>query len=134
MKDFDLSSCATRLSILVDIHSLGDVTPTIRNDDFLAQHSVAMLEQCCNYSKQCCNAVLRQKSSLRIVSWNITFKLDSSSWPREPGAGSEYLSLGNHHCSQHNNNNTNNNNNHHHHHHCRGGSRGRVQGVRTPPP
>ena len=27
MKDFDLSSCATRLSILVDIHSLGDVTP-----------------------------------------------------------------------------------------------------------
>ena len=34
---------------------------------FLAQHSVAMLEQCCN-------AVLREKSSLRIVSCNITFK------------------------------------------------------------
>ena len=39
---------------------------------FLLQHSVAMLEQCCAYSKQCCNAVLRLKSSLRTVSCNIT--------------------------------------------------------------
>ena len=57
MKDFDLSSCATRLSILVDIHSLGDVTPDDSQRRFLAQHSVAMLEQCCNHSKQCCNNV-----------------------------------------------------------------------------
>ena len=32
---------------------------TIRNDDFFAQHSVTILEQCCNHSKQCCNPVLR---------------------------------------------------------------------------
>ena len=43
VKDFDLSSCATRLSILVDIHSLGDVTPADSQRRFLAQHSVAML-------------------------------------------------------------------------------------------
>ena len=30
---------------------------TIRNDGFYAQHSAAMLEQCCNYSKQCRNNV-----------------------------------------------------------------------------
>ena len=41
------------------------------------EHSVAMLGQCCNYSKQCCNAVLRLKSSLRIVWSNIT--VDSGS-------------------------------------------------------
>ena len=37
-------------------------------------HGIAMLEQCCNYSKQCRNNVvtmLRKKSSLRIVSCNI---------------------------------------------------------------
>ena len=42
-----------------------------RNDSqrqFLAQHSVAMLKQYCNYSKQFRNAVLR------IVSSNITFR------------------------------------------------------------
>ena len=31
----------------------GDVTQR----PFLAQHTVAMLEQCCNYSKQCRNTV-----------------------------------------------------------------------------
>ena len=34
---------------------------TYRNDlqrRFLAEHSVAMLEQCCSYSKQCCNNVV----------------------------------------------------------------------------
>ena len=36
-----------------------------------------MLEQCCNHSKQCCDAVLRQKSSLRIVLCNIAFTLES---------------------------------------------------------
>ena len=30
---------------------------TIRNDYSVAQHSVAMLEQCCTYSKQCLNHV-----------------------------------------------------------------------------
>ena len=30
---------------------------TIRNDDFLAQHSVAMLEQCCKHLKHCRNNV-----------------------------------------------------------------------------
>ena len=30
---------------------------TISNDVFLSQNSVAMLEECCNYSKQCCNDV-----------------------------------------------------------------------------
>ena len=32
-----------------------------------------MLEQSCNHSQQCCNAVLRKQSSLRTVSYNITF-------------------------------------------------------------
>ena len=40
----------------------------------LVQHNVTMLQQCCNYSKQCRNALLSKKSSLRIVSCNITFK------------------------------------------------------------
>ena len=35
-----------------------DVTRDGTQRRFLAQHGVAMLEQCCNYSKQCCNAVL----------------------------------------------------------------------------
>ena len=39
------------------------LTSNVTRDDlqrrFLAQHSVAELEQCCNHSKQCCNAVLR---------------------------------------------------------------------------
>ena len=56
----------------------------IKNDDsqqrFLAQHSVAMLEQCCNHSKQCCNAVLLYKSSSRIISCNITFKAITTVW------------------------------------------------------
>ena len=30
---------------------------TIRKDDFFVQHSVAMLKQCCNHSKQCRNNV-----------------------------------------------------------------------------
>ena len=33
----------------------GDVNDSQRR--FLAEHSVAMLEQYCNYSKQCCNNV-----------------------------------------------------------------------------
>ena len=35
----------------------GDVTRDYSQRRFLAQHSVAMLEQCCNYSKQCRNNV-----------------------------------------------------------------------------
>ena len=37
----------------------GDVTRGDSQRRFLAQHSLAMLEQCWNHSKQCCNAVLR---------------------------------------------------------------------------
>ena len=37
----------------------GDVTRDDSQRRFLAQHTVAMLEQCCNHSKQCRNAVLR---------------------------------------------------------------------------
>ena len=39
----------------------GDATQDYLQQRFLVQHSVAMLEQCCNHSKQCCNnvAVLR---------------------------------------------------------------------------
>ena len=38
----------------------GDVTLDDSQRRFLAaQHSAAMLEQCCDHSKQCCNAVLR---------------------------------------------------------------------------
>ena len=51
----------------------------IKNDDsqqrFLAQHSVAMLEQCCNHSKQCRNDVAtlccsknRRRESSRVKS------------------------------------------------------------------
>ena len=35
----------------------GDVTRDDSQRRFLAQHSVAMLEQCCNHSKQCRNNV-----------------------------------------------------------------------------
>ena len=33
-----------------------------------------MLEQCCDHSKQYCNAVLRYKSLIQIVSCNVTFR------------------------------------------------------------
>ena len=36
----------------------GDVTRGDSQRGFLAQHRIVMLEQCCNNSKQCCNAVL----------------------------------------------------------------------------
>ena len=44
----------------------GDVTRDYSQRRFLAQHSVAMLEQCCNYSKQCRNNVQRYVA-LKIV-------------------------------------------------------------------
>ena len=54
---------------------------TIRNDDSVAQRSVAMLDQCCDHSKQCrdnvatlcCAKNRRCESSL--VTCNVTFKL-----------------------------------------------------------
>ena len=56
----------------------GDVTRDDSQPRFLAQHSVAMLEQYCNYSKQCCNNVATlccaKKSLLRIVSCKITLQ------------------------------------------------------------
>ena len=36
----------------------GDVTRDDSQWRFFVQHNVAMLEQCCNHLKQCCNAVL----------------------------------------------------------------------------
>ena len=36
----------------------GDFTRDNSQRQFLVQHSVPMLEQCCNHSKQCCNLVL----------------------------------------------------------------------------
>ena len=35
----------------------GDFTRDDSQRRFLAQHSITMLEQCCNYSKQCCSNV-----------------------------------------------------------------------------
>ena len=40
------------------IRAKGDVTRDDSQRRFLAQHIVAMLEQCCNYSKPCCNNVV----------------------------------------------------------------------------
>ena len=34
-----------------------DVTPDDSQQRFLAQHNAAMLEQCCNHSKQCRNNI-----------------------------------------------------------------------------
>ena len=46
-------SCAHSCSLLFK----GDVTRDDSQQRFLEQHSVAMLEQCCNHSKQCRNNV-----------------------------------------------------------------------------
>ena len=59
--------------IYVSKQSKGDVTRDDSKRRILAQHSIAMLEQCCNHafetmSQQCCDAVLR------IVSCSITTK------------------------------------------------------------
>ena len=56
-------------------NAIGDVTRDDSQRWFLVQHSAAMLAQCCNYSKECCNALLSWKSLLRIVSCNIAFRL-----------------------------------------------------------
>ena len=56
----------------------GDVTWNDSQQQLLAQHSIAMLEQCCNYSQQsatmlqCCIELIH--SLLWIVSCNITLK------------------------------------------------------------
>ena len=49
---------------------LGDITRDDLQRPFLAQHSVAMLEKCCNYSKQCRNNV-----ATLCCAKNITFRL-----------------------------------------------------------
>ena len=50
----------------------GDVTRDDSQRQFLAQHSVVMLEQCCNYSKKCwgtlCCAKNRRCESSRVTS------------------------------------------------------------------
>ena len=55
--------------------SKGDVTRNDLQREFLAQHSVEILEQCCNYSKQCrnndatlCCAKNRRCESSRVTS------------------------------------------------------------------
>ena len=47
---------------------------TLRNDDLLAQHSFAILEQCCNHLKRCrnnvatlCGAKNRRRESSRVI-------------------------------------------------------------------
>ena len=59
-----------------------DVTPDDSQQRFLAQHNAAMLEQCCNHSKQCRNNVAtlccarnrRCETSETSSLWNITLK------------------------------------------------------------
>ena len=52
----------------------GDVTPNDSERRFLAQQSVAILEQCCNHSKQCRNnvATLRCTKNRRCESLRVT--------------------------------------------------------------
>ena len=65
------------------------VTTLTRDDSqrrFLAQNSAAVFEQCCNHTKQCRNnaatlCCAKNKSSLRIVSCNITLKERSCASP-----------------------------------------------------
>ena len=51
------------LSRITSLSAFPTIKGDVKRDDsrlrFLAQHSVEMLKQYCNYSKQCCNAVLR---------------------------------------------------------------------------
>ena len=63
------------LRVLVSRELKGDVTRDDSQRLFLAQHSVAMLEQCCNHSKQChsnvaklCSARNRRCESSRVTS------------------------------------------------------------------
>ena len=57
----------------------GDVTRDDAQQRFLAQHSVAMLEQCCKDSKQCCNnvAMLCWAKNHRGKSSSVTSLLDT---------------------------------------------------------
>ena len=54
--------------------SKGDVTRDDSQRQLLAQHSVAMLEQCCNHSKQCYNnvAMLGCTKNCRYESSRVT--------------------------------------------------------------
>ena len=64
------SACYVRRLLL----SKGNVTRDDSQRQLLAQHCVAMLQRFETTSQQCCNAVLRSKSSLRIVPCNITVR------------------------------------------------------------
>ena len=66
--------------IYVSKQSKGDVTRDDSKRRILAQHSIAMLEQCCNHSKQCRNnvATLFCESSLVASPQNV---LDASKYP-----------------------------------------------------
>ena len=52
-------TCKVVVLLISPVAFKGDVTRDDSQRRFLAKHSVAMLEQCCNHSKQCCNPVLR---------------------------------------------------------------------------
>ena len=52
-----LSNCSAVKKKKQSKQPYGDVTRDDSQQRFLAQHSVAMLEQCCKDSKQCCNNV-----------------------------------------------------------------------------
>ena len=63
------------LKQIIQIKLKGDVTRDYSQRRFLAQHVVAMLEQCCNHSKQCrnnvatlCCAKNRPCESSRVIS------------------------------------------------------------------
>ena len=60
--------------------SLGDVTQDDSQRRFLAQHCVAMLEQCCNHLKQCRNnvATLCCAKNRRCESCRVTSPLSSN--------------------------------------------------------
>ena len=69
----------------------GDVTRDDSQRRLLAQHSVAMLEQCCNQSKQCRNNVTTLFcAKLRIISCNITWKEGNLDWNWREGAAPEF--------------------------------------------
>ena len=59
----------------------GDVTGTIRNDVFFAQHGIAILEQCCNHLNQNRNNIATlycaKKSLLRSHDCRFQFVFDN---------------------------------------------------------
>ena len=65
-------------TVLVSFTTKGDDTWDDSQRRFLAQHSVAMLEQCCDHSKQCRNNVAKLccVKNLRCESSRVTTRLE----------------------------------------------------------